>query len=150
MPLKKSDFFFFHFEYTEKNYSIDSRQRKHCSCTEGTQSISLLHIFFVVFILYVWEEVLDTAEKIVHLSSKIVFACFFKNLFNNLGLMINYKVFNILSHLVSVSASYFCDWFSCYFFLGTAAQKKSLSGFKKKNFLEKRFSKGGYFCLREK
>lgn len=149
MPLKKSDFFF-HFEYTEKNYSIDSRQRKHCSCTEGTQSISLLHIFFVVFILYVWEEVLDTAEKIVHLSSKIVFACFFKNLFNNLGLMINYKVFNILSHLVSVSASYFCDWFSCYFFLGTAAQKKSLRVLRI-FFQEKRFSKGGLkFCLREK
>lgn len=137
MPLKKSDIFL----HREK-----IRQRN-CSCRRYT-NFSLAH-FFIHFIFC--GRRLQKIVVVICLS-KICFsfACFKICFFNNLDWWSITKFSFILSHLVSVSASYFVIGFSLLFLLVLLHRKKSIH---KKVwsifFKEKGRLRGLNFCQRK-
>ena len=130
------------FSYTEKKFD------KEIVLAEGTQ-ISLLHIFFIHFIFC--GRRLQKIVVVICLS-KICFsfACFKICFFNNLDWWSITKFSFILSHLVSVSASYFVIGFSLLFLLVLLHRKKSIH---KKVwsifFKEKGRLRGLNFCQRK-
>ena len=142
MPLKKFRFFILNTD-TEKNYF---RDKENIVLAQKVHKVFLSCTYSFFFCFYVWEEeVLDTAEKIVsHLKFGFFLLTFKKNLFNNLGLRWSITKFfftYILSHLVSVSASYFVIGFHFrYFFSWYCCTEKiyAKKGFQREFCLEER------------
>jgi len=130
------------FSYTEKKFD------KEIVLAEGTQ-ISLLHIFFIHFIFC--GRRLQKIVVVICLS-KICFsfACFKICFFNNLDWWSITKFSFILSHLVSVSASYFVIGFSLLFLLVLLHRKKKHSQESVKYFFQGKREAEGVEFLSEK
>ena len=141
MPLKKFRFFILNTD-TEKNYF---RDKENIVLAQKVHKV-FLSCTYSFFVFYVWEEeVLDTAEKIVsHLKFGFLLLTFKKICLTTLDWDDQLQSFfftYILSHLVSVSASYFVIGFHFrYFFSWYCCTEKiyAKKGFQREFCLEER------------